>query len=484
MKFYASGFVRQEYGQRSFVGRGVPIHFAAGQSMKDVIAELTLTGAVSGRIVDVDKQPLEGVPVRLLRVSYDDSGVRQLQVAGLGNSDDRGEYRIYFVMPGSYYVGAGTLLQNGALNGDVPYTYSTMYYPGVADPQLATPVNIVPGATRSGIDFNLSKAANVRVRGRLIDAATGAPPRAPSSFYLAYYGSPGESSTIGSGKVTYTRDGTFEFRDVPPGLFRMYASITVSGEPIRTSAPVPMRFGQMNIMVGNSDVEGLALTLSPGGSIPGRVSVEGKADFDLKSVFASRVQYPTLGLFLLSGGGLSMGFESQKPWAEVNPDGTFRIENVVPGDFSLQLANSLRPGLYIKDARFDGMDILSQPLHFTGKETGSLEIILSPNVASLEGVVTDNRRALVPGAQVVLVPKRFRYRTDLFLTAVTDQDGRFILSSIAPGDYSLYAWEAIEDYRWFDADFLKGDEPFGQSIQLSESSRQSVTLKLIPVRNP
>jgi len=485
LMFSSSGFVQQEYGQRSFVGRGVPIHLAAGLSMKDVIAELTPAGAVSGKLVDEDKQPLEGVPVQLMRVSFDDSGHRQLKPANAAvRSDDRGEYRIYFVTPGRYYVSAGTLLQYGALNGEIPDTYSTMHYPGVADPQLASPVDVVPGTTRSGIDFSLSKAAKVRVRGRLIDAATGEPPRAPSSFYLAYYGTPGVSSTIGSGKVTYNKDGTFEFREVPPGLFSLYASITASGQPIQTSAPVPMRIGQMNITVGSSDVEGLALTLFPGGSLPGRVSVEGKTDFDPKTVFASRVQYPSLGLFPLSGGDQSLVPESQEPWAEVHADGTFRIENVMPGDFSLQLADSLSPGLYIKDAHFDGMDILTQPLHFTGKETGSLEVILSPNVASLEGVVMDNNRTAMPGAQVVLAPKRFRFRTDLFLSAVTNQDGRFSLSSIAPGEYSLYAWEAIEDYRWFDADFLKADEPFSQSVQLSESSRQSVTLRLISARNP
>jgi len=58
------------------------------------------------------------------------------------------------------------------------------------------------------------------------------------------------------------------------------------------------------------------------------------------------------------------------------------------------------------------------------------------------------------------------------------------LTNIAPGDYNVYAWEAIENNRWFDADVLKTDERFAQSVHLIESSKQTVELKLIPARNP
>jgi hypothetical protein len=102
----------------------------------------------------------------------------------------------------------------------------------------------------------------------------------------------------------------------------------------------------------------------------------------------------------------------------------------------------------------------------------------------VEGIVRDNRLSSAPGAQVVLIPKRSRYREDLFKTAIADQDGRFALTNVAPGDYTLYAWEAIEPSRWFDSDFVNADEQYGQSIQLNESSKQTVTLTLIPARNP
>src|SRR5262245_40161091 len=48
LTFSANGYVRQEYGQRVFPGRGVEIRLVAGQAMKDVVAEVTPTGSISG----------------------------------------------------------------------------------------------------------------------------------------------------------------------------------------------------------------------------------------------------------------------------------------------------------------------------------------------------------------------------------------------------------------------------------------------------
>jgi hypothetical protein len=162
-----------------------------------------------------------------------------------------------------------------------------------------------------------------------------------------------------------------------------------------------------------------------------------------------------------------------------NPDGTFRIDNVMPGEFRFQVS-WLRSSFYIKEARYGATDILLQPFQFRGNEDSSLEIVLSPNVAAVEGVVLNNRLEGAPGAQVVLVPDRSRHRPTLFRTIATDQNGRFRLTNVAPGDYKVYAWEAVELYRWFDMDFLKGFEQSARSIHLGESSNQTVDLRLIP----
>jgi hypothetical protein len=141
-------------------------------------------------------------------------------------------------------------------------------------------------------------------------------------------------------------------------------------------------------------------------------------------------------------------------YGPIDPDGSFQIDNVLPGEFRFQIS-WLRAPFYIKEARFGATDILTQPFQFSGLEPGRLDILLSPNVATVEGVVTNNRLAAVPGAQVVLVPDRARHRPELFRAVTTDGNGRFRITNAAPGDYRLYAWEAIELYRWYDMDFVR-----------------------------
>ena len=109
----AAGYMRQEYGQRSAaagVGTGTLIDLTSGQNLKDAAIRLTPTGTVRGRLLNDVGQPAVGVPVRLLHYPFDALGNRTLRQVALGTSDDRGEYRLYEILPGRYYLAAG----NGA----------------------------------------------------------------------------------------------------------------------------------------------------------------------------------------------------------------------------------------------------------------------------------------------------------------------------------------------------------------------------------
>jgi hypothetical protein len=122
-------------------------------------------------------------------------------------------------------------------------------------------------------------------------------------------------------------------------------------------------------------------------------------------------------------------------------------------------------------------------MQFTGRETGTLDIVISPNVASLEGVVTDNRLAGAPGAQVVLIPDESQPALNVKV-ARTDQNGHFSIPQIAPGDYKLYAWEAIETNAWFDPDLVRKYQQYATRVLLGERSRQTVNARVIPANAP
>jgi hypothetical protein len=82
---------------------------------------------------------------------------------------------------------------------------------------------------------------------------------------------------------------------------------------------------------------------------------------------------------------------------------------------------------------------------------------------------------------VTLVPNGVRrQRDDLYKRAATDDAGRFHFEGLAPGQYSVFAWEDIDDSLWRDQDFLRRNDALGKLISIGQGSRDSVELTAIP----
>src|SRR6185503_4555896 len=131
-------------------------------------------------------------------------------------------------------------------------------------------------------------------------------------------------------------------------------------------------------------------------------------------------------------------------------DGAFRVENVRPGEYRIAIAG-VPEGFYLKAAHLGNTDLINGPLRFSGGEVSGLDLLLSPNVGTLEGA-TD------AGAQVILIPSRNRERTELFRSVTADSAGHFMIGNVAPGDYTLMAWEALEPFAFFDPSMIQQAE--------------------------
>jgi hypothetical protein len=92
---------------------------------------------------------------------------------------------------------------------------------------------------------------------------------------------------------------------------------------------------------------------------------------------------------------------------------------------------------------------------------------MSTSVGTLSGSVIDGKRDLVSSAVVVLLPELpRRARFDLIRTALSDGNGRFELTQIAPGNYMVFAWKRVERRAWEDPTFMLAYESRGTSVRV------------------
>src|SRR5580698_9622541 len=79
------------------------VTLAAGEQKNDIVIRLTPFGVVTGRIIDDDGDPVRQIQVQTMVYRYTATG-RQLAQHGQATTNDLGEYRIYDLPAGRYYL--------------------------------------------------------------------------------------------------------------------------------------------------------------------------------------------------------------------------------------------------------------------------------------------------------------------------------------------------------------------------------------------
>ena len=478
----ANGFVRNELGGpvTGEIGRGRKINITAGQPLKDFLIRMTPAGNVSGQIRDEEKWPAIGAEVQLLRVLYNAQGEKTYQALATTRADDRGEYRFFWVQPGRYYLAAGTFTQAPQpIHANAPQDiYAITYYPGAMDATEATALEVRPGGELNAIDLTIPRQLSYRIRGRVVDSRPGVA-RGPLTISLLLKSATNNASAVGATFLSESFDpatGVFEKAGVKPGSYVLSVQAgTVRMADLNVVGGHGPAGADMIVTVTNTDIDGVTLTIADPVTIPGRLVVEGGDVSAVGNVDRFRVSLSSGKYSTVTGNGQLMVPRSRA----LNPDGTFQTDSVRPDVYKVTVSR-LPADLYIKEIRFDGKDVLNNPLQFNGSVSGSMEVILSAKGGQITGSVVDEKKQSVRDTQVVLVPDRNRDRTELYKTATTNSAGAFTINGVAPGSYKLYAWETIEPFAYYDADFVRSSETAGTPVQVAESGKLTVEVRLIP----
>ena len=489
------GYVDQQYGQVSSNRPGTTLVLVPGQEVQDVLVSLVPTGTISGRVYDEDGEPIVGASVRAFRYQYEADG-RVLAPVQQTQTNDLGEYRLYWLRPGEYYISAtfearfraasalreSVLAAGGPpaldLRGGSPVAlgatdpmdtiYVDTYYPGTNDPVTASALTVTPASEVRAIDFTVLPTRAVVLRGSVVGPFSeeqGLVPTvtivqrnsavAPDRFAFRGGGRGGR----GGGGVN--SDGTFELAGIAPGSYTLVALIRQGRGGRGGGAQMA---GFLDIEVGADDVEGLFIPVLANVPVTGRVLVDQSA---------SQINLSRMRVRLQATGNLPV----PSPNGRVDADGTFAIDSVSQTLHRVSLTG-LPDGAYVAAAYIGGRDILGDGIQVTG-DLGPIEFWVSGSGGTLDGTVRIRSDQTYTGAQVVLIPED-PGRNDLYKVASADQYGRFTMTGIAPGSYRVFAWEDAPAGAFQDPGFVNLYEDFGERIEIRQASQSQIQPQLIP----
>jgi len=455
------GFARQSYGSSVPEGTGALLTVAPGQELRDLAFRITPLGALSGRVFDQDGDPLEGVGIQVLRVSYA-SGMRQLVPVAGSSSNDRGEYRCYDLPADRYFVLAtpkGSPLSHpvdtGALVPEVQDVYVPLYYPGVLELDSASAVPVPEGGDIQQINFRLQSIPASTLRGFVSGVIKA--DASPIQVVLAH-NDHGFASYIGrSTAAVDPATGKFEIRRVAPGSYFLVASQLIKGEVFSARVPV-----EIAAEVPPQDV---TLHMSRAVETHGTVLME-----DASAIPANLV------VRLLPAEGL---FPGTPPTSAVNPDGSIRLSGLMPGTWVLSVEH-LPERVWIKKVSFGDIRALGAQLNLPGDVRGLLRVVLAANGGEVSGVVGEEGQP--QQTTVVLVPTEpeLRLSPHAYRFSATGGRGAFTFKGVRPGSYRLFAFESIAPFAWMDPAILNSVEDMGQDIVVKASEQSTLQLKAIP----
>lgn len=427
-----------------------PLSLGAGEEKKDVEIKLQPHGVATGRVLDEYGEPIANVQVMMMRYSYS-QGKRQLQPLGSNNTNDLGEYRLFGLAPGRYYLSATYRTQNfmAAVDrspraNEPEDGYAPTYFPGTLDSNSATPIEIVSGRTVAGMDITLLKTRTVRVHGRITNV--------PQNRVMVSLQKRGRSFMMMDRYMATTSSpsGEFEIRGVIPGSYLLSAQFNDGEQQLS---------GHLPVEVGTTNVEGLELALSPGQDVSGSIQVVGEGS----ALRVSGIQVFLESKDLMEGGRNAAAKE----------DGGFQLRGVPAGSYTVRAMGG--GPFYVKAVYAGDEEAKDAEVQVLPGVPTTLKIVMSTAVGTITGVARNESGQTLPGAQVVLVPEPSkRQAMSNFRTSPAGPNGQFRMTGVPPGTYTLIALDqSVEFGRWMDPEFLEPFEKKGVRVTVAESSNET-----------
>jgi protocatechuate 3,4-dioxygenase beta subunit len=468
-----AGYVTMQFGQRRAdqAGGGTILDVLDKQIVEKIQFALPRGAVITGRVLDEFGEAIAGANVSASRYRFL-GGTRRMTSSGADNTDDQGNFRIYGLPPGDYFVSgtlrsqAGMMFMPGMSSTETE-GYAPSYYPGTPNVAEAQRVTVKGGQELTGINFALAATRLARIRGR-VTSASGEPSAGVMLMMMA--SDPTNAMPYMMSANAQTRgDGTFQLAGVAPGTY------TITARPMGN--PLASEAGHLRLTVGGEDIDNVLITMSAGAIARGVIRTDDGSPLPVRAQLIRVMATPADPLMEPMMGGMP---------PTVNEDGSFELSGLfnrrlIRAAFTEPNMDWALKAVYLRD-----QDVTDTPIEFVpGQNIDGLEIVFTRKITEVTGLVRDDKGQPILDSTVVIFPNdssRWSFQSRYVRTARVDQEGRFKLRNLPPHDeYRIVAVRDLEEGRWSDPEFLESVRNAAARVSLGEAQTAVQDLKLTRV---
>ena len=441
-------------------------YYRIGDSVR---LELVRGGVITGTVTNSAGEPVIGLRVRAVRIR--DASGQIMRTASYGVerlTDDRGVYRIYGLLAGTYLVSGGGSSGLTALFN--PYDTDVPTYSPSSTRDTASEIIVKPGE-ESTADVRYRGEPGYSLSGTVKVSDTGI-----ATLTLRAVGNPTPLATV----VQQAGTRGFAFNGLPDGEYTLRGQEIVSAQSVNTSLGASIT---KRVTIKGASVTGLELIPTPLAAISGRVVLE-----PLKLAECQGKRQPVLS---------EMMVQLMRPEKEAEDEDGIYL-GLVGGAASPDASGALlwryvRPGRYRIEPRFYAhywylqsitMKKIDAAANWTtaksGEQIKDVTITLAEGAASIRGHAT-----VAEGTRLYLVPAEPDKATDVLRYFVTEvaADGTFTFNNLPPGKY-LALTQANVDGQISTPAKLREPEAAAARAKLRRSAETKKTeLELKPCQN-
>jgi hypothetical protein len=454
------GYIRLAYGQTRPAQGGKPIVVAERQTLENVNFALPRGGVIAGSVIDETGQPVIGAIVGALQRVYKNGKASAIPVS-LGNNisslmmtNDLGEFRVYGLEPGIFYVGATRV---SATDGRPS---AMIYAPGSASLSDAQQVRVGLAQTVAGISIVMRSMKAAMIAGIALDAN-----QQPIAGRLELRQ---RDVDLDSGGILRSArpdpDGAFIFTDVPPGDYTIGA--------IQRS-PGVLRGAFAQVRPDGTNLSDVRLTPIGIATASGHVI---SSPSNPRPPSGSRVRFEPVDANLSSFGFFTTVGTS------ISDDLTFSIQA-----FAVRMKvdmPQLPAGWTLKAVRYRGTDVTDSGVELVpGDEVRDIEVEITNRLTEITGTVRTANGELADDYTVIIFAKDPTRRTGnprYFASARPDQNRSFWIRGLAAGEYLVVALEYADLNIVEDPVFIESVAKGAASLTLRDAETRTLQLVLSP----